>query len=186
MRATMARARGLPSAIFTLLTRSSRLCWVNSFFEVLIFVSEGWGEGIGCQGSGDGRGVLCQWGDRDLHVREQRQLRQQGVQLIVGRHVKDAVVCILAHHAPEMTPAPIALQFLRVGLLSGLDGFGLRRGQVGGQVHVHADQVQHVLSPQGWGRWPRSTSTPKPGPSGSCSSKSMMGMRSVTMSSTSN
>src|SRR5690606_25963043 len=69
----------------------------------------------------DRRGMPAQRDDLDVHVGKQRQPGEQLVQLLVAVHVEDAVVGVLAHHAPDVAPLAAALQLLRIGLLAGLD-----------------------------------------------------------------
>src|SRR5690606_1069075 len=91
----------------------------------------------------DGRRVAAQRRHRDAHVGEQRQAGQEPVQLLVAVHVENAVVGVLAGHAPDVAPLAAALQLLRVRLLARLDVGGDVFGQVGRDLDVHPDLEKH-------------------------------------------
>jgi hypothetical protein len=87
------------------------------------------------------RGQGC---DVDGHVREEREVPEQVVQLGVAGDVEDAEVGVLPGDAPDVGPLAGALQFLAVGLLFREE---LRAGagvHVGGQVYFHVDGEQHA------------------------------------------
>src|SRR5690242_9634049 len=62
--------------------------------------------------------------DLDLHVREQRQAREQLVQLVAGLDVEAAVVRVLPDHPPELGPLAGALDLVRACLLPGAEVVG--------------------------------------------------------------
>ena len=76
-------------------------------------------DGRGQTADSDRRGMRGQRRDRDVHVGEQRQARQQVVQLVVAVDVEDADVGVLADDPPQVRPLARALQLLAVGLLAG-------------------------------------------------------------------
>ncbi len=88
-----------------------------------------------------GRGMRRQRCDRHGHVREERQVPQQLVQLLVVGDVEDAEVRVGTDHAPEVHPLSDSLELLAVGLLAGQELFPT--GQVEREVHVHANGDEH-------------------------------------------
>src|SRR3546814_6796178 len=91
--------------------------------------------------------MAAQRGHRDPHVGEQRQPGQDLVQFLVAVDVEDAVVGVLADHAPDVAPLAAALQLLRVRLLARLDVIGDVGRQVGGDLDVHSYLEKHGQAP---------------------------------------
>src|SRR6478752_5298792 len=66
---------------------------------------------------GDSGGVSRQRGHHDPHECKQRQLPQDGMQLVVVGDVEDAEIRILPGYPPNVAPFARPLQLLAVGLL---------------------------------------------------------------------
>ena len=64
-----------------------------------------------------------------LICNQQRQGRQNGVQLIVVRHLEDADVGVASNHPPKMDPLAVSLQVLRARLIVGLQSLEARRSE---------------------------------------------------------
>src|SRR5919197_1615535 len=75
----------------------------------------------------DGVGMARQRRDADVEIGEQRQSREQLVQLVDGRDVEDADVGVAPGDAPQVRPAPVALERLRVLALARPELVGLVR-----------------------------------------------------------
>src|SRR5919108_5372439 len=72
----------------------------------------------------DGVGMARQWPDADIERGEQRKPRKQLVQLVDGRDVEDADVHVAPGDPPQVRPAPVTLERLRVRALPPLELFG--------------------------------------------------------------
>jgi hypothetical protein len=90
----------------------------------------------------------------DVHVRKQRKRAEQLVELVVRGDVEHADVGVAADHAPQMCPAPVALQRLGEGPLAGLEVVGLGPRHVRRQADLHLDEEEHqaTAGSRSWSR----------------------------------
>ena len=93
-------------------------------------------------------------GVMDGHVGEQRQRRQQRVQLVVALHVEDADVGVAAHHAPQVRPLAGLLDLDGARAFSAaLMASACSAGRVSG-IFTSICTWNSMVSP-GWFRWGR-------------------------------
>ena len=84
--------------------------------------------------------------DADVQVGEQRQAGEQLVQLVDRADVEHAHVRVAAGDPPQVRPAPVALQRLRVLALARLELVGLLGRHVGREADLHLGHEQHQRS----------------------------------------
>ena len=84
--------------------------------------------------------------DADVQVGKEREPGEQLVQLVDRVDVEHAHVREAAGDAPQMRPAPVALQRLGVLALARLELVGLLRRHVGRETDLHLAHEQHQRS----------------------------------------
>src|SRR5579875_943922 len=94
----------------------------------------------------DGVGVARQRCDANVQIREQGQAGQQLVQFVDRADVEDAHVRVASGHPPQVRPAPVALERLRILALAGLELVRTLGRHVVWQSNVHLGEEQHYSS----------------------------------------
>src|SRR3954454_20179349 len=131
----------------------------------------------------DGVGMARQRRDADVEIGEQRKPGEQLVQLVDGVDVQHADVGEQAGDAPEVRPAPIALDRLRVRALPGLQLVGLLGRHVGREADLHLGPEQHRPTTRSRCIRSSSISMPRPATSGTAARPSRIaGGRTTTSS----
>jgi hypothetical protein len=83
--------------------------------------------------------------DLDVHVREERQARQQCVELVARVHVEAADVGVAPDDPPELGPLPGALDLVGALALPRAKIVGDVGGHVVGEADLHADEELHAV-----------------------------------------
>src|SRR5690348_5384571 len=94
----------------------------------------------------DGIWVARQRCDANVQIGEQGKAGQEFVQLVHRADVEDAHVRVASGHPPQVRPAPVVLERLRVLTLAGLELVRALGRHVVWQSNFHLGQEQHYSS----------------------------------------